>query len=123
MGRVACFLKGPGQLVAMEVVTQQPLCVGEGHDGAHVGSSHPHNLRMGDGHTEQLFWRYVDTDVKDDPSDVWYNLMNSIISIFSPMSTILISLLSYTLSIEACRLIMLYHKGTSVQPTQVFSYI
>ena len=35
---------------------------------------------------------YVDTDVKDDPSDGWYNLTNSIIFIFSLMDTILIML-------------------------------
>ena len=36
---------------------------------------------MDDGQFELLFCRYVDTDVKDDPSNGWYNLMNSIISI------------------------------------------
>ena len=31
-----------------------------------------------DGHPELLFWRYGDTDVNDDPSDGWYNLMKNI---------------------------------------------
>ena len=39
-----------------------------------------------------LFWMYVDTDIKDDPSKEWYNLMNHIISIFSLMTTTLIRL-------------------------------
>ena len=47
-----------------------------------------------DWHPELLFWKYVDIDVKDDPSDGWYNLMNSIISKFSHMATTLISFLS-----------------------------
>ena len=37
-----------------------------------------------DGHTQLLFWSYADTYVKDDPSDVWYNWTESIISIFEP---------------------------------------
>ena len=49
---------------------------------------------LDDRHPEMLFWRYVDTDVKDDPSDEWYNLTNSIISIFSLIITTLISLQS-----------------------------
>ena len=40
-----------------------------------------------DGHPEILFWRDVDTDVKDDPSDGWHNLTDSILSIFSFMAT------------------------------------
>lgn len=39
-----------------------------------------------------LFWRYVDTDVKDDPSCGLYFLMDSTISIFSFMATNLIRL-------------------------------
>ena len=35
------------------------------------------------GHPELLFWRYVDTDVLDDLSGGWYNMISSIISIFS----------------------------------------
>ena len=44
------------------------------------------------GQPDVFFCRYVDTDVKDDPSDVWYNLMNSIISIFILMATSFIRL-------------------------------
>ena len=47
-----------------------------------------------DGHPELLFWRFVDTDVKDDQSDGWHNLMKSILSIFSLMATTLFRLLS-----------------------------
>ena len=43
---------------------------------------------------EPWLWRYVDTDVKDDPSDGWNNLTKCIISIFRLMVTALISLLS-----------------------------
>ena len=54
-----------------------------------------HTLRgLDDGHPELLFWGYVDTDVKDDPSDGGYNFMNSRIFIFSLMVTTLISLIS-----------------------------
>ena len=49
---------------------------------------------LNNGKPELLFWSYVDTDVKDDPSEGWYNLTNSIISIFSLMTTTLIRLLS-----------------------------
>ena len=28
-----------------------------------------------DGQHDMLFWRYVDSEVKDDPSDGWYILM------------------------------------------------
>ena len=48
---------------------------------------------LDDGHPELLFWRCVDTEEKNDPSDGWYNLMISIISIFSLMATTLIRLL------------------------------
>ena len=48
---------------------------------------------LDDGHPELLFWRYVDTDVKEDLSCGLYNLMNSIISIISLLATTLISLL------------------------------
>ena len=65
-----------------------------------------------DGPSELLFWRYVDADVKYDPSDGWYNLTNSIISIFSHGTT-LIRLLRKTLIIQSCCFIMLYLKGTS----------
>ena len=51
-------------------------------------------LGMDDGKSELLFSMYVDTDVKDDPSDGWYNLVNSIISITLLMATTLIRLLS-----------------------------
>lgn len=44
------------------------------------------------GHPVLLFWRYVDTDVKDDPSDGWYNLMNTLVSNFSLIHTTLIRL-------------------------------
>ena len=64
----------------------------------------------------RLFLRYVDTEVNYEPSDGWYNLTNSIISIFSLMATTLIRLLRKTLIIQACCLIMLYLKGTS-EPT------
>ena len=49
---------------------------------------------LDDAHPELLFWRYIDTDVKDDPTDGWYNLTTSIISNFSLMATTRISLLS-----------------------------
>jgi len=52
------------------------------------------------------FLKYVDSDIKDFPSDEWYNLMNSIISIFSLMATSLIRLPRKTLIIQACILIM-----------------
>ena len=35
------------------------------------------------GHPGSLFLGYVDTDLKDDSSHVWYNMMNSIISTLS----------------------------------------
>lgn len=38
--------------------------------------------RLDNGQPE-LFWRNVDTDVKDDPSYGWYILMNNTISIFA----------------------------------------
>ena len=47
---------------------------------------------LDDGHPDQFFWMYVDTEVMDDPLDWWYNLTNSIISIFSLMATTLIRL-------------------------------
>ena len=47
---------------------------------------------VNDGQPDFLFCRYVDTDVKDDPLDGWYNLTNSIISIFSLMTNTLIRL-------------------------------
>ena len=47
---------------------------------------------LDNGHPEMLFWRYVDTDVKDDPSDGWYNLMNTLVSNFSLIHTTLIRL-------------------------------
>lgn len=49
----------------------------------------PHGLE--NRNPELLFWMYVDTYVKDDPSDVRYILTNSIISIFNHMSNSLIS--------------------------------
>ena len=64
------------------------------------------NLGLYDGHPELLFWRYVDTDVKDDPSDGWYNLMNSITSILSFMATTRIQ--SPELNINYTRLLF-YH--------------
>ena len=45
---------------------------------------------MGDGQSELLFWRYVDIDVKDDPSQEFYDLISSIISIILLMATTLI---------------------------------
>ena len=47
---------------------------------------------LDDRHPEMLFWKYVDTNVKDDPSGGWYNLANSKISNFSLMSTTRINL-------------------------------
>ena len=47
---------------------------------------------LDDGHPKLWFWRYVDADVRDDPSDGWYNLANGIISIFSLRATTLIRL-------------------------------
>ena len=47
---------------------------------------------LDNGNTELQFWKYVDTDIKDDPSDGLYNFMNCVISIFSLMATTLISL-------------------------------
>ena len=41
---------------------------------------------------EQFFWGYVDTDVKDDPSDGWYYWTNIIISIVNLMTTPLLTL-------------------------------
>ena len=49
---------------------------------------------LDDGHPELWFWRYADTDVKDDPTDVWYNFTNSVVSIFIPLDTPVIKLLS-----------------------------
>ena len=42
---------------------------------------------LDDGHHELLFWRYVYNDIKDDPSDGWYNLMKCIITNFCLMAT------------------------------------
>ena len=33
---------------------------------------------LNDGNPELLFWKYVDTDVKDDPSEGWYNLKTAL---------------------------------------------
>ena len=73
-------------------------------------------------HTELLFLSYADTDVKDDLSGGWYNLMENIISIFSLMATPLISLPCYISIIECCCLNMVYLKGTSAPSTPIFSY-
>ena len=44
------------------------------------------------GQAEVWFWKYVDTDVTDDPLDRWCILINNIISIFILMVTTVISL-------------------------------
>ena len=46
------------------------------------------------GHPELLVWRYVDTNVKDDPLHGWYNLMNSINSNIILIASTLIKCLS-----------------------------
>ena len=45
-----------------------------------------------DGHPELIFWMNIDTDVKEYSSEVWYNMTNSIISIFIFMATSFIRL-------------------------------
>lgn len=70
-------------------------------------------LRLDNWHPDLLFWRYFDTDVKDDPLDGWYILMKNIISNFRFMATTLIILLSYTWIRWAWSLTMVYLKGTS----------
>ena len=70
--------KGPGQLVAMAMsihqwilVTKQPLCersVMRGHM-CEAPTLTPQGFDIGQ--PVLLFWRYVDTDVKDDPSGGW----------------------------------------------------
>lgn len=52
----------------------------------------PTILRLNDGQPDILFWRVVDTDAKDDPSGVLYNLMNSIISNYGFLATVHFSL-------------------------------
>ena len=47
---------------------------------------------MDDLQPELLFWRYVDADVKHDPSDGWFTLTKIIISIFNLMETTVIHL-------------------------------
>ena len=47
-----------------------------------------------DGNPELSFCTYIDTDVKEDPSVVWYNLTNSIISNLILMATTFIRLLT-----------------------------
>ena len=37
---------------------------------------------LNDGQPELLFWRHVDTEVKNDPSYCCYNFTNSIISLY-----------------------------------------
>ena len=49
---------------------------------------------LDNGNPELFFYRYVDTNVKDDPSYLWYNLTDSIISIFNLSANSPISLLS-----------------------------
>ena len=67
---------------------------GEGHDEP-IWESFSLTLQgIDDGHPELIFWIYIDTDVKEDPSDVWYNLTNSIISIFILMATSFIRFLT-----------------------------
>ena len=68
---------------------------------------------LDDGHAEVLFWKYPDSDVKDDTSDHWNILVNNIISIFILMVTTLISLLSQIWIIQACSFILVYFKGSS----------
>ena len=46
------------------------------------------------GRPELMIWRYVDTQVEDDPLDVLDKFMISSISSILPMATILIRLLS-----------------------------
>jgi len=74
------------------------------------------------GHTELFFWRYVDIDVKENPSNVWYTLKNIIISNFGLMATTLIRLLSYKFIIQDSCLIMVYLEPR-YQPPQVFSHM
>lgn len=48
-------------------------------------------LGFDDGYLELLFWGYANADVNEDQSVVWYNLTKNTISIFSLMTTPLIS--------------------------------
>ena len=59
------------------------------------------NQRLNDGQPELVYWRYVDTYIKDVPSYGWYNIRNSIISIFSLMATNILRLPSKTSIIQA----------------------
>ena len=64
---------------------------GEVCDWLHVGSSHLKPHGMCDWELEVYFCRYVDTDVKDDSSDGWYTLKNSIFYIvasYPPLSLV-----------------------------------
>jgi len=63
---------------------------------------------------ELMIWSYVDTKLKEDPLDVFYNWMISILPSILLMAPILISLLRKEISTaQACYWIMIYLKGTS----------
>ena len=46
---------------------------------------------LDDGHPELLFWRYVDTNVKDNPSDGWYilrKILSASLASWPPLSSV-----------------------------------
>ena len=55
-------------------------------DSPLFGNSPPPPQGLEGGHPELLLWRDIDTEVNDDPSDMWYNLTISSSSIFNFMA-------------------------------------
>ena len=128
MGGVASPLKDPGPLVAMAITlyplshgTIQHLCKKKCVRGPMWEFLTLIHWRFEDGHPELLFWSYVESDVKDDPSEGWYILMNSIFSIFSLIATTLIRLQSWISIIQSLFYKAVYVKGTiELNTRQIF---
>lgn len=87
-GQLVAMTMEPLSFVIQQSLRQERLMLGHVWEALTIATP-----LLKNGQSELLFWGYIDNDVKD-PSDHWYNLMNSIIFNFSPMATTLIRLTS-----------------------------